>query len=307
MFQISYKSIFLILISFIFINKLFANELIPINYIPLAYSYQVDEFEDLNRKLKNLSNKSRNEDKIDKEDMEDKINNKVHYEKPTLQIPIQWNMSAYIFGDDVSIGGYIGLKSGFKTIFPLNRNINLWTYFWLGSTMRYSASSKDDLSSNGRSTKSSLFEYLFNLGITFDKFKVFSGMRGFKGIEKSSYDWWSDYTSDIAWDGSYADYESNSRYSINVTGYLLGVGYVFPIHKRNVDKLHFLELYTSILFIDLTDKYEQFYYLELEYTPKKSGLICFFTFGISSINNLFELGFGVGYQFSPSPKPNRRY
>ncbi len=211
------------------------------------------------------------------------------------RIQVQYNMGGYFYGKEAVFGGLFGIKVGIDSKLHIDGPI----YFWAGPWFRYNylsrSSSDSDLSSNGQSGSSNLSEYCFIAGVQYRSSRIYGGYRSLDGRETSSYDWWTDYTSEIAWDGRYADYQSSKSDKLELSGLIIGVNHSIAVKRKAVP--YILDISIATMLIDLVYSNQSFYYLDVNYSPHQKGIMGFASCGFSSIAELFELSFGAGYQF----------
>jgi len=205
---------------------------------------------------------------------------------------INWSEKARFLG--------FGLKGEINlTLSPYKNLSNIVKLSYGHNSMSWGRSRKDP-TSTGIEEESWIKQLKFYDEIRIKNVGIFLGHRNIEGYNYSDYDWWSDYTSNIAWDGRYADYYWFEEYKLKLRGMEYGLSIYIPrirlalFSQHNILLNHIVQL--SYMPIDLQVSKQWFLFLNYYAIPEKRGLFLYVELGASSIKKMYDLHLGIGYR-----------
>ena len=159
---------------------------------------------------------------------------------------------------------------------------------------------RNDIGSTGINEVSSIRDFEISDSFIIKKLGFTLGYRYIEGYNKSDYDWWSDYTSDIAWDGRYADYYWFEEHKLKLRGVMYGLLYRHRHKYRSIwdgkEKTMFWEFELYYWPVDLEVSRINFVLCRAHLLPERRGFFVYFRGGVCDVRGMFELAMGGGYR-----------
>jgi len=151
---------------------------------------------------------------------------------------------------------------------------------------------------NGSEGTSLLVDFNPSFELLYKQIGGLVGFRYYKGNTEYSYDWWKDYTSNIAWNPNYADYYWSQSTDLEMNGFEIGFTSYFIYTKLNKNKIvHNIKLKDFI--VSNASKPLNFYsiYYSVAPPPGTKGIFAFAEIGTCSKITASRLNLGIGYSY----------